>query len=144
MFCSECIQEIPLDLGRVGLVGMDIQGHEGHMLAGAYSLTERTIPVDLEYWPYGLRRSDGLTLLHELIARHYSEFIDVRASMHSGRTVAFPAEEIGQLTKSYPRENWQGSSVTIAKRPLSSMRLSKGRRSAKYSSTARRDPCQKP
>jgi hypothetical protein len=70
---DECIQQIPLDLDRVGLVWMDIQDHEGHMLAGASSLTERTIPVALESWPYGLWRSDGLTLLYELIARHYSK-----------------------------------------------------------------------
>lgn len=42
----------------VGLVWMDIQGHEGHFFqGGSHFLKERRIPVVSELWPYGIERS---------------------------------------------------------------------------------------
>ncbi len=53
---DDAVRDLPIDLGRVGIVWMDTQGHEGHILAGARSLLESDVPVLIEYWPYGLRR----------------------------------------------------------------------------------------
>ncbi len=66
-----------LDLARIGLLWMDAQGHEAHILHGARQVLESDIPIMMEYWPYGLRRAGGLELLHRLIAEHYSHVIDV-------------------------------------------------------------------
>lgn len=40
------------------LVCIDAQGHEGHIFAGASKLLSH--PVVVEYWPYGLRRAEGM------------------------------------------------------------------------------------
>ena len=44
---------------RVSLVWMDIQGHEGKFLKGAseFIKAHRHVPVAMEFWPYGIRRS---------------------------------------------------------------------------------------
>jgi len=66
-----------LDVSRVGLVVIDVQGHEGQVLSGATQLLRSGAPIVCEYWPYGLRRADGLELLHAVIARERSAFIDL-------------------------------------------------------------------
>lgn len=98
---DDCVTSIPIDLERVAVVWMDIQGHEGQMLSGAKRLTSSSIPVAMEYWPYGLRRADGLSLLHDLIARHYSEVVDVRASMRESRVISVPASDVDRLALDY-------------------------------------------
>lgn len=62
------IQAVPLDelyaqeaeiFSDVRLVWMDIQGHEGKFLRGAtqFFASHPRLPVMMEFWPYGLRRS---------------------------------------------------------------------------------------
>lgn len=52
------LSEQPGDLlARVGLIWVDIQGHEGHFFLGARSLLARPIPIVSEFWPYGIWRS---------------------------------------------------------------------------------------
>lgn len=80
-----------IDLGAVGVVWVDVQGHEGHFLAGAKTLTASSIPVVIEYWPYGLRKAGGLNMLEEIVAARYERFVDLHsltteppATMHAG------------------------------------------------------------
>ena len=68
-----------IDPERLGLVWMDVQGHEAHALAGAATLAEAGVPVVLEYWPHGLREAGALERLHELLAERYTRFRDLRA-----------------------------------------------------------------
>jgi len=103
---DDMVVDLPIDLGRVGLVWMDTQGHEGHILAGARSFLDTEIPVVIEYWPYGLRRAGGLTLLHELIATNYESVIDVRASMACSAVVDLPASQIASLVDRYGGESY--------------------------------------
>ncbi len=77
-----------VDLSRTGLVWLDIQGHEGHVLAGADSLRETGIPVVLEFWPYGLERAGSLERLETIIERDYRWFVDLRAVVAERRPVA--------------------------------------------------------
>ena len=44
---------------NIALVWMDIQGHEGKFFKGARSffLQHKHVPVAMEFWPYGIRRS---------------------------------------------------------------------------------------
>ena len=98
--------EIALDLDRVGLVWMDVQGHEGHVLAGAASLLASETPVAIEYWPYGLLRADGLHMLHDLIAANYRTVIDVRASMEGAGRAELPAADVGTLAGRYGGETY--------------------------------------
>lgn len=62
----------------VGLLWMDVQGFEGHVLAGATGLLERGVPVELEFWPYGLERA-GTSAASFLASLHaFSTVIDLR------------------------------------------------------------------
>src|SRR5207248_5481519 len=63
---------------EVGLVWIDVQGFEGHVLTGATKIVTSAIPVVLEWWPYGLRRSGGLDRLCQVIEDNYRGFVDVR------------------------------------------------------------------
>jgi FkbM family methyltransferase len=60
----------------IGLIWVDIQGHEGHFFRGARQFLRRGIPVVIEFWPYGIRRSgmseqEFCEILSELFSRFY-------------------------------------------------------------------------
>lgn len=60
----------------LGLIWLDIQGHEGHFFLGAEKFfNERKIPVVSEFWSYGIRRS-GISVEDycEIARRHFSGF----------------------------------------------------------------------
>ena len=63
---------------QVGLVWMDIQGHEGKFLKGARAFfkSHLHVPVAMEFWPYGIRRSgmskeDFCSVVKELFQKFY-------------------------------------------------------------------------
>ncbi|MDQ6839641.1 MAG: FkbM family methyltransferase [Actinomycetota bacterium] len=91
---EEALSANPSD---VGLVWVDTQGHESHVLAGASTLLDRGIPWVIEYWPYGLTRAGGLDRLHATIAEHFSVAVDVRASRVRGTVVRMAPERIPEL-----------------------------------------------
>jgi FkbM family methyltransferase len=41
----------------IGLIWVDIQGHEGHLLAGAGNTIRKKIPLVCEFWPYAMNRA---------------------------------------------------------------------------------------
>lgn len=90
---------------EIGLLWVDTQGHEGQVLAGADRLLSAGVPTCIEYWPYGLRRADGLDLLHRTVAKHFSRAIDLRATA-SNSQVELAAADIEQLADSYPAERY--------------------------------------
>lgn len=84
--------ELPDD---VALMWVDTQGHEASVLAGAPDLS---VPWVVEYWPYVLRRANGLEQMNRLLSERFAQIIDVRASIESATTVKVPAgglEELG-------------------------------------------------
>jgi FkbM family methyltransferase len=96
-----------LNLEDIGLIWMDTQGHEGHVLAGATRLLASDVPILMEYWPYALGRSGGQERLELLIREHYTHFIDVRDCPNSGVPVATPVDRLRQL-----RDKYQGVNLT--------------------------------
>jgi FkbM family methyltransferase len=62
----------------VGLLWIDVQGHEGQVLDSAPSLLAQGVPVMAEFWPYGHRRSGSLDLLRQLVIQNFEHIIDVR------------------------------------------------------------------
>jgi FkbM family methyltransferase len=87
------------DPSDVGLVWVDTQGHEAHVLAGAGALLAAGVPWIIEYWPYGLTRSGGLDSLHELIADHFSTVVDVRRSMDEGRPAIIGSADVATAAR---------------------------------------------
>ena len=39
------------------VIWMDVQGFEGYVLAGASDVLSKQVPICIEFWPYGLKRS---------------------------------------------------------------------------------------
>jgi len=86
----------------IGLIWMDVQGYEGHALAGATETIGRGVPVLIEYWPYGLKRAGGLELLHTIMEERFSRVIDVRGGA-DGREI--PRPELAALPDRFPGFN---------------------------------------
>ena len=60
------------------LIWMDTQGFEGYVLKGANNLLKFRMPMVLEFWPYGLKRSGCYDLLFEcLVNTKYEFFINL-------------------------------------------------------------------
>jgi len=56
------------------LVKIDTQGYEGLVLQGAAQATSAQIPMVLEFWPYGLKRTGSFLLLKEAISQYRCYF----------------------------------------------------------------------
>jgi FkbM family methyltransferase len=74
-------------LDRVGLLWIDAQSHEGHILAGGGRLLETGVPIVLEWYPRALDRLGDRVKLQNSVAEHYTHFIDLRAKPGSDGTV---------------------------------------------------------
>lgn len=86
--------EIPV--GDVGLLWMDVQGLEGHVLAGASRLLARGVPLVFEFEPGGLRNVDGLDMLVDAVTGSYSHVYDARGRDTEPRPVREALEEAAQ------------------------------------------------
>ena len=73
--------EARADPGRIGLVWVDIQGHEGRLFRGARETLGHGMPVISEFWPYGIRRS-GLErdAYAEIVRSVFAGFVVVDAA----------------------------------------------------------------
>lgn len=90
---------IPID--NLGVVWIDTQGHEGHVLQGAQRLFETDVPVVVEFWPYALSRAGGLELFERLVCEHYSHFVDTRATGTFSHEALQPVKRLSKLKDRY-------------------------------------------
>jgi FkbM family methyltransferase len=86
-----------VSLEDLGLVWIDAQGHEGQILAGAGRLLAGGVPMVIEFWPYGLRRAEGLDSLLETVSSSFGSIVDLDDPQGSPR----PAAEISELVAVY-------------------------------------------
>ena len=113
---DQVLEDHEVRLEDVGLVWMDTQGHEAHVLDGAKTLLDSTVPVIAEYWPYGLRRAGALERLHTIVATHYRTVIDVRAAMETGRVDELAAKNIWMLAERYDsNHHWEYTDIALLK-----------------------------
>lgn len=91
------LQSGAVDGDATGLLWIDAQGHEGHILAGAEALLAHRIPTVIEFWPYGLRRAGGLDRLLEIIEARFDRLLDLGDD--SARVVS--ASEVVGLVDTY-------------------------------------------
>ncbi len=70
---------------RVGLLWIDAQSHEGHILAGATRLLEQGVPIVLEWHPRALARLGDREVIEQRVAEHYTHFIDLRPATVPGQ-----------------------------------------------------------
>jgi FkbM family methyltransferase len=90
-----------VDLTALSLVWLDVQGHEGHVLAGAGALMAGTVPIVTEFWPSVMQRNGGLARFMDLVTQHVERIVDLRATQGEGRPVQMPAAKIGELAARY-------------------------------------------
>jgi FkbM family methyltransferase len=67
-----------VDPGSIGLVWMDIQGHEPRFFSGAQAFfaKNRGVPVFMEFWPYGMRRSGAdMNMFLSICEKSFNYFI---------------------------------------------------------------------
>lgn len=76
---------------------MDIQGYEGFALLGGKDLLKTRIPLNIEFWPYGMRRAGAFSALKSAVA-HYDGYFDLRSpdKMHTIDTLDDLYRSIGE------------------------------------------------
>jgi FkbM family methyltransferase len=84
---------------EIGLIWIDVQGHEGHVLAGGGSLFDLGAPVVVEFAPTLLKQSGGQSKLYGAIREHYTHFFDLRqpGAAKPVRRLVKELKEYGQL-----------------------------------------------
>ena len=74
---DQVIEDSPeLRAEDIGVIWVDIQGHEGHFFDGARKLLQRRIPIVSEFWPYailrsGMSRNEYLEIVRSLFTHVY-------------------------------------------------------------------------
>jgi FkbM family methyltransferase len=89
-----------IDPARVGLLWMDVEGHEPDVLDGASTFLERGVPVAMELCPDKLARAGRLEHVPEILGSHYTHVLDLRKPVAHGAQFR-PVGEIGQLIEQY-------------------------------------------
>jgi FkbM family methyltransferase len=85
-----------IDVERTGMLWMDAQGHEGHIIQGASAFTARGVPIVLEWDPKGLDEVGDRGKIEALAAENYTHFGGMRAD-NSGEAPKFWLREIAGL-----------------------------------------------
>jgi FkbM family methyltransferase len=81
----------------IGILWMDTQGHEGHILRGAKSLTQLGVPVVLELDPAALERHLGLGYLLETARADYTHFVSMRRLRGRAGELHFDLDPVERL-----------------------------------------------
>jgi FkbM family methyltransferase len=109
------VEALPLDAlvhrgivvpAEVGLLWLDVQGHEARVLAGATQITARGVPVVLELYP-SMLRDDGMATIQAIADGHYTHFRDLRGPQSDEW---LPSRRLPELRAML--ENGTGSSFT--------------------------------
>jgi FkbM family methyltransferase len=67
------------DPERTGMLWIDAQGHEGHIIEGATALTAQGVPIVLEWDPAALDKVGDRGKIQEVAERDYTHFAGMRA-----------------------------------------------------------------
>ena len=95
------IEKGELDASSIGLIWLDVQGHEGHVLAGARALLASRIPVISEFWPSTMERAGGLDSFRNVVRSCFTRVVDVRRVQAEGRSETLPSSRIDELVERY-------------------------------------------
>ena len=80
----------------------DVQGMEGHLLAGATNLIKAKVPIVTSFCPYSLRRSEGLEKFYSSFAEaDYSHLYDLRFPK---KQIKFSITELKKIAKELGEE----------------------------------------
>ncbi len=86
----------------VGLIWMDVQGHEYHVLKGAERLLSGDVPLLMEFWPFGLMKAKiDKGVYAAFLQRFFTRFHDLAEEGSPSRLIA----EFPRLFETYPGES---------------------------------------
>jgi len=94
--CAEGI----IEPAEVSVLWMDVEGHEGHVLAGAKGLLERRVPAVLEFCPRLLADAGGLETLTRLVSETYTHVLDLKLRW-TDEPPLVPVAEVAALVDTY-------------------------------------------
>lgn len=84
-----------LSPAEIGLIWIDAEGHEGHILGGAQSLTREHVPIVLEFAPRLLGKAGGVERLAAAVERNYTTCM----RLHGGSGRRMPVSALRQLAE---------------------------------------------
>jgi FkbM family methyltransferase len=87
-----------LSLDALGLVWLDVQGHEGEVLAGASSLLASKVPIVMEY-SSGMLQREARAHLNQIIAGSFDVMVDLGWCSLSNRLRFQPASAIDDFAR---------------------------------------------
>jgi FkbM family methyltransferase len=95
---DDLLDEHGIGRGDVGLLWMDVQGHERHVLDGAPKLLASGVPLVVELWPYGLRRA-GVEpeAFAAYLGARFRSYYDLGLAAPMARPTAELPASLGQL-----------------------------------------------
>jgi FkbM family methyltransferase len=86
---------------EVGLLWLDVEGHELETMEGAGTILRQSVPIVMEFIPRALR--DGkLDGLEAALAEHYTHAVDLRHRPH-GKPELLPLGELATVADRYER-----------------------------------------
>ncbi len=94
------LEQASIDAGSVGLLWLDIEGHELEALQGSRLLLDQSVPIVMEFVPRNLRRG-SLDALHAELARSYTHVCDLRNE--SDLLDLLPLASLPELSQHYRR-----------------------------------------
>ena len=100
---DDLLAQMGISSKDVGLIWMDVQGHEYHVLKGAGGLLSDDVPLVMEFWPFGLLKAgvDRATYVTSLRCA-YSQFYDLAESGAPAR----PVDEMFNQFDWHQRKGW--------------------------------------
>ncbi len=99
------VQAGHIDPDAVGLLWIDAQGHEPHVLRGAGALLAAQVPVVIEYCPWVL--GAGLADLDALIARHFGSIVNLNVAAEGRRDgMALEASDLPALARRFAHRGY--------------------------------------
>jgi hypothetical protein len=103
------------DPDSAGLLWMDAQGHEGHIVEGATEITSRGVPIVLEWDPRSLDKIGDRGKIQEVASRNYTHFAAMRAdsSVDGPRFWLRPVEELDDYAERFLDPSQPGTFTDI-------------------------------
>ena len=95
------LKQADISPSEIGLVWIDVQGHEAQVLEGSTDILTAGVPLVVEYWPYGLNRSGSGNAVLDILSEFYTHFINMgdSASHVAVRPRLEPISELARAAK---------------------------------------------
>jgi FkbM family methyltransferase len=113
---DDLVDEGLVDPATVGLLWMDVEGHEACVLEGAQAIltADPPAPLVLEVHPKRLRQTQTTQVLKEILPRHYTHLLDLRAK--SDRPLFAPIGSLQEVIDSI-EERWDATDLLVCRLP---------------------------